>query len=183
MSLLDEMKCWHGRQIDKWSHYPTIYEKHFDKYRNRSVRILELGVDHGGSLQIWKGYFGEGAEIIGIDINPACKEYEESQISIHIMDERDPSIAGFGPFDIVIDDGSHILGNQVIAFRNLWPATTGVYLIEDCHGMFPVLPDEGSIKYEYPWVVVRERPQRIIRGTPSRELRADEAEARAKYGP
>lgn len=177
------LERWKGRQIDKWSHYLPIYEKHFERFIDKAPRILELGVDHGGSLQLWKEYFGPRTEIIGIDINPACKEYEESQITIHTMDERDPAIAELGPFDIVIDDGSHILGNQTIAFRNLWPRTLGVYLIEDCHGMFPVLPHEGSIRYEYPWVVVMERPKRIIRGTPSRELRPDEALARANYGP
>lgn len=173
---------WSGRQIDKWSHYLDIYEKHFAKYRGKSIRVLEIGVDHGGSLQLWKEYFGPHAEIIGVDINPACKDYEEPQIKIHIADQCDPALARLGPFDIVIDDGSHIRQHQAQSFLTLWPHTTGTYLIEDCHDGFPSLsPHRDFLEYRYPWVVVLERPQRIIRGTPSRELRQDEIEARAKF--
>lgn len=63
--------------IDKWIHYFDIYEKYFSKYRNKEVVILEIGVFQGGSLQMWKEYFGPGAKIYGIDINPNCKKLEE----------------------------------------------------------------------------------------------------------
>jgi hypothetical protein len=160
-----------GRQIDKWEHYFDIYEKHFAKYVNRSPRVLEIGVDHGGSLQMWKSYFGKGAEILGVDINPACKEYEEDQIQILIADQcKIPGVADLIPFDIIIDDGSHICAHQSITFRQLWPKCTGVYLIEDCHDGYPLLDPHPMISYRYPWVIVVERPHRIIRGKPSREL-------------
>ena len=171
-----------GRQIDKWSHYLEIYQKHFAKYVGTPVRMLEIGIDHGGSLQMWKEYFGPQATIIGVDINPACAEYRESQIEVHIFDQIDPRIAQLGPFDIVLDDGSHELQHQMASYDNLWPRCQGVYLIEDIHGSLPLLRPTPPLVYHYPWVVVCERPKRIIKGTPSRELRDDEKEARRLYG-
>lgn len=174
-----------GRQIDKWEHYLEIYEKHLAKYRGIKMRLLEIGIDHGGSLQMWKKYFGPEAEIIGVDINPDCARFEEDQIKVVIADQCDPSLSRLGPFDIVIDDGSHVRQHQSQSFMTLWPRTLGVYLIEDCHGDYPMLmPQVGQdyLRYDYPWVVVCERPKRTIRGIPSRELRANEIEARSRYG-
>jgi hypothetical protein len=170
-----------GRQIDKWSHYLDIYEKHFARFRGKSPRVLEIGVDHGGSLQLWKRYFGHGAEIIGVDVVD-YRLFKEEQINVYKYDQKDPSICSLGPFDIVIDDGSHVREDQEISFANLWPRCRGVYLIEDCHNGYPALTDNPPIHYAYPWVLVVERPKRIIRGTPSRELRPDEVEARKLFG-
>ncbi len=181
-TLFDMFETHRGRQIDKWRHYFPIYEKHFARFQGKSPRVLELGVDHGGSLQLWKRYFGHGAEIIGIDINHEAM-FEESQIITVCTDQTDPTIAASGPFDIVIDDGSHNPEHQVLSFEHLWPRCTGVYLIEDCHSVLPAVRNVGGLKYGYPWVVVYERPKRLIRGTPSRPLREDEAEARKLYGP
>ncbi len=180
--FLEYFNRWSGRQIDKWEHYFPIYERHFEKYRFQSPRVLEIGIDHGGSLQMWKSYFGDGAEIIGVD----CKSYtlfDEPQITTYTFDQQDPALAALGPFDIVIDDGSHETNHQTISFENLWPRCQGVYLIEDCHNSYPILRPSPQLVYRYPWVIVAERPKRLIRGEPTRELRADEAEARKLYGP
>lgn len=173
-----------GRQIDKWAHYGRIYDKHFGHLWTSVRRVLEIGVDHGGSLQIWKQFF-PSAEIVGLDINPACKEYEEERISVVIGDQTDTKLlASLGDFDIVIDDGSHDRTHQATSFTALWPHTRTLYVIEDCHGIYPgIITTERSIRYEYPWVLVIERPERIIRGVPSRELREDEKAAREAYGP
>jgi hypothetical protein len=179
-TLFDMFKDHSGRQIDKWTHYFDIYEKHFAKYRGTKVRVLEIGIDHGGSLQLWKRYFGAQAEIIGIDIEPKAM-FEESQITTKLYDQCDRRIADFGPFDIVIDDGSHIKSHQQQTFDLLWPRTQGVYLIEDCHDGYPMLRPAPQLVYQYPWVVVAERPKRMIVGTPSRPLRQDEIDARALY--
>jgi SAM-dependent methyltransferase len=181
-TLFDMFESHGGRQIDKWLHYFPIYEKHFERFRGKSPRVLELGVDHGGSLQLWKRYFGVGAEIFGIDIN-SDSLFSEPQIFTMRYDQTDPGIARHGPFDIVIDDGSHVAEHQMASFDILWPRCTGVYLIEDCHNVQPAVRSVGALKYSYPWVYVYERPKRLIRGTPSRELREDEADARKLYGP
>lgn len=172
-----------GRQIDKWAHYGPIYDRHLDPLWTTAKRVLEIGVDHGGSLQLWARAF-PSAQIVGLDINPDCKRFEEDRISVVIGDQTDTSLlATLGEFDIVIDDGSHNIRDQTIAFNALYPRTKMVYLIEDIHGAFPALITmDPMIKYVYPWVVVVERPERIIRGEPSRELRPDEAEAQRKYG-
>src|ERR1700675_310486 len=120
VTLFDMFQSHKGRQIDKWEHYFPIYEKHFAKFRGTNVRVLEIGIDHGGSLQLWKRYFGKYAEIFGVDINPAAM-FSEPQITTYCMDEVDPAIADLGPWDIIIDDGSHDIKHQAITFGNLWP--------------------------------------------------------------
>jgi cephalosporin hydroxylase len=165
-----------GRRVDKWRHYFDIYDRHFDRFRGKRVRVLEIGVDHGGSLQLWKRYFGPDSQIVGLDIDPRCAEYAENQIAIHIGNQADVALLkSLGPFDIVIDDGSHRLQDQLASFEALWPSTRSVYLIEDCHQGNPALA--APLVYNYPWVVVSEKPQRLIRGDASRELRQDETEA------
>jgi hypothetical protein len=190
LTVWDCFKSHEGRLIDKWAHYFPIYERYFAPYVGMPVRVLEIGVSHGGSLQLWKKYFGSKAEIIGLDIDPRCEDYEEDQIQIYIEDQGKlvdtPKLTGFvhlGPFDIVIDDGSHIKSDQEASFRALWPHTTDVYLIEDCHQGGPDLagaPGSGFIE-TFPWVTVISKPRRLIRGTPSRELRQDEVDAIHRY--
>lgn len=177
MTVWETFQAHTGRQIDKWRHYFPIYEKHFAKYVGTAVRVLEIGVDHGGSLQMWKSYFGFQARVVGVDINPACADYAEAQIEIVIADQC--KLPELGKFDIIIDDGSHICAHQSITYREMWPRCHGVYLIEDCHNGYPILDPHPAIQYRYPWVLVAEKPQRIIKGTPSRELRPDELEARS----
>ena len=171
--------CEHtGRQIDKWRHYFDIYDRHLAEYRGQAPRVLEIGVDHGGSLQIWKQYFGQGAKIVGIDINPECY-FQEAGLEIHIGDQANPAFLGaLGEFDIVIDDGSHRIADQQASFIYLWPKTKGVYLIEDCHDRFPALVPTPELVTRYPWVVVAEKPKRRIHGTPARPLNANEQAAR-----
>lgn len=77
------------RLIHKCNNYFDIYERHFSRYRNKNVVLLEIGVSHGGSLQMWKNYFGENCKIYGIDIDPRCKEFEEENIEIFIGSQSD----------------------------------------------------------------------------------------------
>src|SRR5205814_10274664 len=66
-----------GRLLYKWHHYFEIYHRHFERFRGKSPVVLEIGVFHGGSLQMWHDYFGKGAKIIGIDVDARCKQFEE----------------------------------------------------------------------------------------------------------
>jgi len=168
-----------GRQVDKWIHYFPLYDRHLGPFQATATRVLEIGIDHGGSLQLWKRFFPV-AEIVGVDINPVCKEFEEDRIKVEIGSQNDPYfLRTLGEFDVVIDDGSHNVRDQEISFSVLWPRTKSVYLIEDCHGPYPSIG--GGLRYEYPWVLAIERPRRIIKGEPSRELRVDEIEARKAH--
>lgn len=129
-----------GRLIHKWLHYFDIYDRHFAAYRDQPVTIVEFGVFHGGSLQMWKKYFGPQARIIGVDINPDCASLTEPQIEIVIGDQADRSFLRqlrkrAGAIDVVIEDGGHTMIQQVATFEEIWPAVRegGVFLIEDLH--------------------------------------------------
>jgi hypothetical protein len=129
-----------GRLLHKWMHYFDIYDRHFRPFRGTDVTLVEFGVFHGGSLQMWKHYFGPRARIIGVDVNPACKQLEEDRIEIVIGDQEDRAfLAGLrdrvGPADIVIDDGGHTMAQQIATFEEMFQAVRygGVYLVEDLH--------------------------------------------------
>ncbi len=128
------------RVIDKWSHYFEVYDRHFSKYRGKEIVLLEIGTFQGGSLQMWKKYFGDKAKIYGIDINPNCKQVEEENIKIMIGSQSDRDflkkvIKEVPPFDILIDDGGHTMLQQIVSFEELFGHVKpdGVYLCEDLH--------------------------------------------------
>lgn len=129
-----------NRRIFKWHHYFEIYERHFEKFRNKDVSILEIGVLHGGSLQMWKEYFGSNAKIYGVDINPKCKEFEEKNVEIFIGSQSDRNFlheikSRIPKIDILIDDGGHTMEQQITTFEELFEHVdeNGVYLCEDLH--------------------------------------------------
>jgi len=126
--------------IHKWQHYFDVYDRHFSRYRGTDVHIVEFGVDDGGSLQMWKEYFGPNCRIYGVDINPNCKELEEDRITIFIGDQEERgflrSLANEIPrIDILIDDGGHRMQQQINTFEELFHRIDqdGVYLCEDMH--------------------------------------------------
>jgi 23S rRNA U2552 (ribose-2'-O)-methylase RlmE/FtsJ len=133
------------RLIDKWMHYFDIYDRHFKRYRNQEVVILEIGVSHGGSLQMWKDYFGGKAIIYGIDIEPRCKTLEEDNIEIFIGSQSDRKFLReikqqIPPIDILIDDGGHTMRQQIVSYEELFPhiKENGVYLCEDLHTSYQI---------------------------------------------
>ena len=128
------------RVIHKWKHYFPVYERHFGAWRDRSLVFIEIGAGNGGSLQMWKRYFGPNATIIGIDNREECKNFEEDQIEIRIGSQQDHSflkkvVDEFGQPDIVLDDGSHIMEHISASFEFFYPLVTknGVYMVEDLH--------------------------------------------------
>ncbi len=138
------------RLIDKWSHYFDIYEQYFSKYRDKEIVILEIGVFQGGSLQMWKNYFGPKAKIYGIDINPNCKELEEENIEIFIGSQCDPAFLKkvkeqIPSIDILIDDGGHTMKQQIVSFEELFGHVkeTGIYLCEDTHTSYQIMYGGG----------------------------------------
>ena len=129
-----------GRLIHKWTHYFPIYESHFGRYVNRPMLFLEIGCGRGGSLQMWKRNLGPFAQIVGIDIDESCREFEEEQIAVRIGSQSDTEfldsvLAEFGVPDVVLDDGSHVMSDIRTSFAHLYPkiAADGVYVVEDLH--------------------------------------------------
>jgi SAM-dependent methyltransferase len=140
MSLWRDFLLNDQRIIHKWKHYFPAYERHFAKFVNTDVTFLEIGCFRGGSLQMWKRFLGPHARIVGIDIDPNCASLEEDQIKIRIGDQSDHTFLAslvdeFGPFDVVLDDGSHIMAHIKASFDFLYPRVSrnGVYFVEDLH--------------------------------------------------
>jgi SAM-dependent methyltransferase len=140
MSLWAEFLNNQQRSIHKWKHYFPAYETHFSRFVNRPITFFEIGCGKGGSLQMWKRYFGPHARIVGIDIRPEVKVFEEDQIDIRIGDQSDvvfleSLLKEFGTPNVVLDDGSHEMKHLSATFNYLYPRTApdGVYLVEDLH--------------------------------------------------
>jgi len=141
---------------DKWGlhFYTPVYHRHFAHLRGRAIRLLEIGIggyqnprDGGHSLRMWKEYFPE-ATVVGLDIADKSGLAEDR---IHIVQGSQTDfgclaavIERFGPFDIVIDDGSHRPPDVIATFDWMFPrlAADGVYAVEDTQTSY--LPDWGG---------------------------------------
>ena len=141
MNFLEEyFKNNESRVMHKWMHYFEIYDRYFSRYRGTDVHILEIGIEHGGSLQMWKAYFGSKCKVFGVDINKKCEQVEEDQIKVIIGDQGDKTflkqlVDDLPRIDILIYDGSHIMSHQIETFEELFPHIykNGIYLCEDNH--------------------------------------------------
>lgn len=130
-----------GPGIWKWKHYFEIYDHHFSRFRNKSLNLLEIGIYSGGSLGMWKSYFGAGCTVYGVDIEESCRVYEAQGIRVFIGDQADRNFwrqfkQDVPKIDIVIDDGGHSPIQQLTSFEELFPHLRpgGIYLCEDIHG-------------------------------------------------
>src|SRR6266542_4383233 len=131
-----------GKVSDKWSLYFNEYDRILDEYRNKPVRLLEIGIQNGGSLEIWSKYFPNAQKLVGCDINPDCARliYEDSRIAVVVGDVNSDAaqavVLGHAPgFDVIIDDGSHCSSDIVKTFARYFPhlADGGVFVVEDLH--------------------------------------------------
>ncbi len=121
----------------KWSNYFQVYEKKFSRYRNKKIKFVEIGVANGGSLFMWKNYFGKKAKIIGIDLNPNAKKLEKYGFKIYIGNQSDKKFwdkfyKKEGKIDLILDDGGH---------KNLQQIST-------VHHSIPFIRDGGKIIVE-----------------------------------
>ena len=120
-----------GTIVHKWHHYLPIYDRYFSRFRGTPVRMLEIGVSKGGSLKLWRDYFGVKATIFGIDIDPACAVYDGQHASVRIGSQDDSGflrsvIAEMGGVDLILDDGSH-MGRHIRASLDvLFPPRTAL---------------------------------------------------------
>jgi hypothetical protein len=128
------------RKVTKWRHYFDAYDRHLARFRGTDVCILEIGVFQGGSLRMWRNYFGPRAVIYGADINPLCMAFEEENTHILIGDQEDPDflksmVLSIPRIDVLIDDGGHTMKQQINTFREMFPYVNehGVYICEDTH--------------------------------------------------
>lgn len=130
-----------GPGVWKWLHYFEIYHRHLQKFIGRDITVVEIGVYSGGSMPMWRHYFGEGCQVHGIDIQPECKVYENSYTTIHIGDQADRAFwkrfrEAVPTVDVLIDDGGHHPEQQMVTLEEMLPHLRpgGVFLCEDVHG-------------------------------------------------
>lgn len=129
-----------GPGVWKWLHYFELYHRHLHKFVGREVTVVEVGVYSGGSMQMWRRYFGEGCRVHGVDIQEECKVFEDSVTTIHIGNQADRGFwkqfrASVPAVDVLIDDGGHKPEQQMVTLEemlhHLRPG--GVYICEDVH--------------------------------------------------
>lgn len=147
-SFISIFKNHRGHSSIKWSNYIYTYDEEFSSLRRKfderglGIKLLELGVQNGGSLHIWRKYFGPSASITGVDINPkVCKFLGPNLIQDHniqtycfdITDESKVEEHLPGMFDIIVDDASHRSKDVIVSFLTLFRKLNpgGVYVIED----------------------------------------------------
>lgn len=145
-----------GCPTHKYPHHIAIYEQLFSSMRGRPIRLLEIGLGHGGSMQLWRQYFGPEATIIGVDVQDREHLQEKWGGKIITGNQGDPEFwravkPQLGSLDIVIDDGSHMCLHQSLTFHELFPlvADGGYYIIEDIHTSYRDGYNEGGSFIEY----------------------------------
>jgi 8-demethyl-8-alpha-L-rhamnosyltetracenomycin-C 2'-O-methyltransferase len=116
--------------------YGPVYEELLAPIRDQAWAVLEIGVARGGSLRVWRDYFPK-ATVVGLDIDPSARFIDDRIVCV-TGDQAAPYIVrqvgdNYGPFDLIVDDGSHKIGDQMTSLLNLWEhlAADGVYVVED----------------------------------------------------
>jgi hypothetical protein len=120
-----------GKVSDKWSIYLTEYDRIFNEYRDKPVRLLEIGIQNGGSLEIWSKFFPGAQKLVGCDINPDCARliYDDLRIAVVVGDANTDAVQAtvlqHSPvFDVIIDDGSHRSSDIVKSFARYFPGSS-----------------------------------------------------------
>ena len=135
MSLIELAKQFKtDKQYPTHSYIEKYYSKTFESFvSKKNLTIVEIGVHEGESLELWHKYFTD-ANIIGIDRSPV--NYTPSSKNITVIQGKSSRVDTFKTIknvDIVIDDGSHKVVDQITTYNILYPRlnTNGIYIIED----------------------------------------------------
>jgi hypothetical protein len=130
-----------GPGIWKWRHYFKIYDRYGSQFRGTKMTMLEIGIFSGGSLPMWRTYFGPACQVVGVDIESACEVYSGEGVKILIGDQADREfwrreLPLLPPLQFVVEDGGHQTEQQIVSFEEIFPhlAPGGVYICEDLHG-------------------------------------------------
>lgn len=144
------------KSLDKWKHYLPIYERHVPRtIHGKPVRLLEIGVQGGGSLAMWRHWLDPSSIIHGLDIDPSCVAYGiDHRVIIHTGSQSNSELLEtivdeMNGLDVVIDDGSHVSSDQWTSFETLFPHLhdDGVYIIEDVHASYwGTPPYDGGLR-------------------------------------
>lgn len=133
---LDQIGKRYGTDKATYHNFCNFYDSHFNSLKNENISLLEIGIYNGSSLRMWKDYF-ENGEIYGVDIVP--KNFNEDRIKTEICDQNKredlEKIFSGKEFDIIVDDGGHMMNQQQLSFGVLFKTlkSGGLYVIEDLH--------------------------------------------------
>jgi predicted O-methyltransferase YrrM len=139
-TTLDALGILHGTDKSSRAHnYLTLYDQVLAPLRQSPARLLEIGVLGGASLRMWRDYFPRG-RIVGLDRDRAALAHAGERIEVHQADQSDALalaalVGSLEPFDVMVDDGSHIWSHQIETLRVLLPLLKpgGIYILEDLH--------------------------------------------------
>ena len=127
----------------KYKKYFSNYDEILSRFKDKDIKIIEIGVQDGGSLKIWQEYFGQNSKIFGIDLNPQCKRIEKGNIKIFIGSQSSKTFwtklfDQIGKVDLIIDDGGHTNAQQIITAVNCIPNIKdgGMLITEDVHSSY-----------------------------------------------
>lgn len=127
-----------------------LYKNYFESFRNKKLNLLEIGIDKGNSLRVWREFFSN-ANIIGIDIEK--KDFKIDGVDFFIGDQSNLNflktvINKYKTFDIIIDDGSHFTKHIITSFNILFPHLNenGMYIVEDLQTSY--IPRYGGSRFK-----------------------------------
>jgi hypothetical protein len=146
---LDALGIKHGTDKSSTHHnYLALYERYFAAIRENPITFLEIGILEGKSLRVWRDYFVNGT-IVGADIDTKTTQFSSDRVFVEILDQSNIEhlvLLGlkYGPFDVIIEDGSHMWEHQITSLRTLFPflRNDGVYIVEDLQTNFGGMKDE-----------------------------------------
>jgi len=146
-----------GPGLRHYYNYGPLYDENINHLREKAVRLgekvkmLEIGVQSGGSTRVWKRYFRGTLAYVGLDINSRCKQFEslDEGIRIVIGSQLNTSqllevCTRYGRFDLVVDDGGHTNKMITTSLLILWNCLNdnAVYVIEDLMLSVVGLPED-----------------------------------------
>lgn len=134
-----------GKVSDKWGSYLTYYDTLLKPFQSQTIKLLEIGIQNGGSLETWAQYFENGVLFVGCDINPLCANLTYSDPRIKVIVGNANSDQCFSAvkkhssnYNLIIDDGSHLSPDVFLSFIHYFDLVTpgGIYIIEDAHALY-----------------------------------------------
>ena len=149
----------------------NFYNKKFESFRDKQIKILEIGILQGHSLKLWEQYFPQ-AEIFGVDIQNIIEHSFSDRVKIifdnaYSLDFIKKIEEAFGKFDIIIDDGPHTIETQqffLMNYQSLLKDSDSIIILEDVYSKafnvlktqfpeFNIIDLRDQIKNEYNSVI------------------------------
>jgi hypothetical protein len=147
-------------ESDKYGrhHYERYYEKWFSPIRDDPIKFCEIGAEKGRSLKLWSDYFKNKQLILGIAYKAESEGVEErpdikDTVTVYRGDQGKKQTMDYikerGPWDVILDDGSHAPEHMVFSLYSLWESVKpgGMYIVEDLETNYW---KRGSNIYGYP---------------------------------